>query len=98
MIEDRINPDNKFAVDIVMNSDLNDLRYLYKYGEHVGFNELKMAEFLNSLSQEEIDRLAKVYTEGYRIGFINTGKDISKKGTVDIRYSLGFERIIRKCR
>ena len=93
MIEDRINPDNKF--DIVMNSDLNDLRYLYKYGEHVGFNELKMAEFLNSLSQEEIDRLAKVYTEGYRIGFINTGKDISKKGTVDIRYSLGFERIIR---
>lgn len=95
MIEDRINPDNKFAVDIVMNSDLNDLRYLYKYGEHVGFNELKMAEFLNSLSQEEIDRLAKVYTEGYRIGFINTGKDISKKGTVDIRYSLSFERIIR---
>ena len=95
MIEDRINPDNKFAVDIVMNSDLNDLRYLYKYGEHVGFNELKMAEFLNSLSQEEIDRLAKVYTEGYRIGFINTGKDISKKGTVDIRYSLGFEKIIR---
>lgn len=95
MIEDRINPDNKFAVDIVMNSDLNDLRYLYKYGEHVGFNELKMAEFLNSLSQEEIDRLAKVYTEGYRIGFINTGKNISKKGTVDIRYSLGFERIIR---
>lgn len=95
MIEDRINPDNKFAVDIVMNSDLNDLRYLYKYGEHVGFNELKMAEFLNSLSQEEIDRLAKVYTEGYRIGFINTGKYISKKGTVDIRYSLGFERIIR---
>ena len=95
MIEDRINPDNKFAVDIVINSDLNDLRYLYKYGEHVGFNELKMAEFLNSLSQKEIDRLAKVYTEGYRIGFINTGKDISKKGTVDIRYSLGFERIIR---
>lgn len=95
MIEDRINPDNKFAVDIVMNSDLNDLRYLYKYGEHVGFNELKMAEFLNSLSQEEIDRLAKVYTEGYRIGFINIGKDISNKGTVDIRYSLGFERIIR---
>lgn len=95
MIEDRINPDNKFAVDIVMNSDLNDLRYLYKYGEHVGFNELKMAKFLNGLSQEEIDRLAKVYTEGYRIGFINTGKDISKKGTVDIRYSLGFERIIR---
>ena len=53
---------------------------------------------LEEKPEEEIDRLAKVYTEGYRIGFINTGKDISKKGTVDIRYSLGFERIIRKCR
>jgi hypothetical protein len=79
MIEDRINPDNKFAVDIVMNSDLNDLRYLYKYGEHVGFNELKMAKFLNSLSQEEIDRLAKVYTEGYRIDYDKQWKRIKNK-------------------
>ena len=33
--------------------------------------------------------------EGYRIGFINTGKDLSKKSVVNIRYSLGFERVIR---
>ena len=36
-----------------------------------------------------------VYTEGYRIGFINTGKDLSKKSTVNIRYTLGFERVVR---
>ncbi len=36
--------------------------------------------------------MADVYTEGYRIGFINTGKDLSKKSIVNIRYSLGFER------
>ncbi len=95
MVDDRINPDNIFAVDIVMNSDLEDIRYLYRYGEHIGPNETGMAKYLNSLGQEEIDRLAKVYTEGYRIGFINTGKDLSKKGTVDIRYNIGFERIIR---
>lgn len=78
-----------------MNSDLKDLRYLYQYGEHIGFNEIGMAKFLNSLSQDEIDRLATVYTEGYRMGFVNAGKDLSKKGTVDVRYNIGFERIVR---
>lgn len=95
MVEERIDPKKDFAVNIVMNSDLEDIRYLYKYGEHIGDNEIGMAKFLNSLSQEEIDRLAGVYTEGYRIGFINNGKDLSKKGTVDIRYFIGFERIVR---
>lgn len=94
-VDDRINPENTFAVDIVMNSNLEDLRYLYSYGEHIGDNETGMAEYLNSISQEQIDKLALVYTEGYRIGFINTGKDLSKKGTVDIRYFIGFERIVR---
>lgn len=40
--------------------------------------------------------MADVYTEGYRMGFVNTGKDLSKKGTVEIRYVLGFERVIRR--
>lgn len=95
MVDERVNPENDFAVKIVMDSDLTDMRYLYKYGEHIGENEIGMSKFLNSLSQEEIDKLATVYTEGYRIGFINGGKDLSKKGTVDIRYFIGFERIIR---
>ena len=39
--------------------------------------------------------MADVYTEGYRIGFINTGRDLSKKSVVNIRYTLGFERVVR---
>ena len=39
--------------------------------------------------------MADVYTEGYRIGFINTGKDLSKKSVVSIRYVLGFERVVK---
>lgn len=84
-----------FAVRIVMDSDLTDLRYLYRYGEFVSENELGAARFLNSLSQEEIDDMARTYTEGYRIGFIAGRKDMSKKKTVNIRYNLGFERMVR---
>lgn len=94
-IDEIINPENDFAVKIVMESDLEDLIYLYKYGESISENEIETAKFLNTLSQEKIDKIASVYTEGYRLGFINTGKDLSIKSAVDIRYYIGFERIIR---
>ena len=85
-----------FAVKRIMESDLTDLRYLYRFGEYVSENELKTAEYLNSLPQETIDKMADTYTEGFRGGFINTGKDLSKKSVVNIRYVLGFERVVRK--
>ena len=94
-IREAIDPEDNFAVQIIMNSDLTDLRYLYQFGEYVSENEWKTAEFLNSLSQKEIDEMARTYTEGYRIGFITGRKDISKKKTVNIRYQLGFERMVK---
>lgn len=94
-IHKSLDPQCDFAEKIIMTADLSDLRYLYQYGEFVSENELGVAEFLNSLSQEEVDSMAKTYTEGYRIGFITGRKDISKKKTVNIRYNLGFERMVR---
>lgn len=94
-IGEAVDPELSFATDIIMNADLTDLRYLYFYGEYVSANEKGVAEFLNTLSQKEIDDMASTYTEGYRIGFINGRKDITKKKTVNIRYNLGFERMVR---
>ena len=94
-IKEQIDPEDNFAVDLIMNSDLNDVRYLYYYGEYVSENEKRTAMHLNELPLETIQKMADVYTEGYRVGFVNTGKDLSKKATVNIRYTLGFERVIR---
>lgn len=94
-IAEGVDPELDFALRIIMDSDLEDLRYLYRYGEFVSENERGVAEFLNSLPQSEIDSMARTYTEGYRIGFINGRKDITKKKTVNIRYSLGFERMVK---
>lgn len=94
-ILENIDPAYSFAADIIMNSDLSDLAYLYSYGEFVSENELGVARFLNTLSQDEIDAMARTYTEGYRIGFINNKKPLEKKKTVNIRYCLGFERMVR---
>lgn len=87
-----IDPAESFAVDIVMNCDLDDLRYLYQFGEYISENELRTAKHLRELPEDTIRKMADVYTEGYREGFVNTGKDLSKKEVVEIRYVLGFER------
>lgn len=95
-VREKVCPENNFAAAILRTADFMDLRYLYAYGEYVGENELKMAEFMNSLPEETIHTMADTYTEGYRIGFEVTGKDLSKKAVVDVRYQLGFERMMRR--
>lgn len=89
-------PEDNFAVNIIKSADLSDVRYLYSYGEYIGENELEMARFMASLPQEKVNVMADTYTEGYRIGFEVTNKDLSKKKTVEIRYRLGFERMMRR--
>ena len=94
-VRELLDPELDFATKIIMESDLTDVRYLYRFGEYVTDNEIKTAEYLSSLSEEEIQKMADTFTEGYRIGFINGRKDITKKKTVNIRYNLGFERMVR---
>ena len=84
-----------FAISLIMDSDLTDLCYLYQYGEYISDNEIRTARFLNTFSEAEIERMAEIYTEGYREGFAINGMDISKKKLVNIRYSIGFERMMR---
>ena len=94
-VMEQIDPDDSFAADIIEHADLENDRYLYRFGEYITENELGTARHLRTLPEETIRKMADVYTEGYRIGFINTGKDLSKKSVVNIRYTLGFEKVIR---
>lgn len=94
-VRTQVDADCDFAAKIITESDLNDIRYLYQYGEFVSPEIERMAQYLNSLPEERIQMIADTYTEGYRIGFVKGNKDLSKKETVDIRYMLGFERIVK---
>ena len=80
-VREQLDPSLDFAVRIIMDSDLTDLRYLYRYGEYITENELRTAAFLNTLSQTEIEQMASTFTEGYRIGFELGNKDISIEGS-----------------
>ena len=90
-----MNPDYDYKLDVAMDSDLSNTAYLYRYGLYVGANETGISKFLNTFSDEEMQAMADTYTEGYRMGFVATQKDLSKKTTVDVRYPIGFERMVR---
>jgi len=94
--QEGLDPALDFAKKIIMENDLNDLSYLYQFGEYISEKELKVAEFLNRLPQTTIKKMADTFTDGYIRGFKVMGRDLSKKKSVAIRYPLGFERMIRE--
>lgn len=94
-VKEMICPENNLAVDIIMNSNFNDLRYLYRYGEYIGDNEIKTAEFMNKLDCEDVKAMAKTYVDGFVKGFETMRVDLAPKRAVNIRYSIGQERMIK---
>lgn len=94
-VREMYDPTFTFAYDVVMDSDLSDLRYLYQYGEYITENELKIASFLNELTEAEVKAMADTFTEGYVRGFVMMGADLTKKSIVGIRTCIGFERMMK---
>jgi len=95
-IYSQVCPEDNLYVDIIMNSDLTDLRYLYRYGVCISDSELRIADFLNKQPADKIALMAHTYVEGYRKGFEMAGKDLSKKKTAGLYYHVGFERMMRE--
>jgi len=95
-ILEQIDPRKDFVPRVLKFYSKEDLTYLYMYGEYIGKTEIDCAKYIATLSEEVICKMADVFTEGFRQGFLATGKDIRKKSTVNIRYTIGFERVIIK--
>ena len=87
--------ESSLALDIVLRADLSDPAYLYEYGEFISENEIKTAQYLNGLPEEKVLAMAKTFVDGFVRGYKTMRIDITKKNTVNIRYTLGFERVIR---
>lgn len=93
-IRELLDPSLNFAYDIIMTSDLSNIEYLYQYGEYIGENEIVTAKYLSSLSDQDIEDMASTYTEGFKEGFHLAGIDLTCKKYVNIRYNIGFERMV----
>lgn len=85
-----------FARSIIMESDLSSEAYLYRFGEYISADEVRMSSFLAGLPLSTVKKMADTYTDGFIRGFSVMGRDLSKKSTVVIRYPIGMERMIRE--
>lgn len=95
-IRDNIDSSYTFFTDIINSFDIEDERILYLYGENISKNELESFRYINSISQEKIDVIAKAFVDGYIRSFELAGIDLSKKETVQIRFPIGFDRIVKR--
>lgn len=73
-----------------------DQRCLYRYGCYISDNERGVFSYLESLDEETIAKMADTWTEGFRIGFEVTGKDLSFRKRAGLLYHVGFERVVRR--
>lgn len=96
LVDQMVVPGASATIRILKEADIDDLRYLYAYGQYVSENELQIASFLQRQPEETIAKMADTYTEGYRIGFEVAGKDLSKKKTAELIFPIGFERMMKR--
>ncbi len=95
-VREMVCPETDYYDRIIMDSDLSEPSYLYRFGCYITENEKKLSAFIATLSDEQVQSMADTLTEGYRIGFEVTRKDLSKKGTVIVEYPIGLERVTRQ--
>ena len=73
-----------------------DMRCLYRYGCYISDNERGVFSYLESAEEDTIEKMADTWTEGFRIGFEVTGKDLSIRSRAGLIYHVGFERVVRR--
>lgn len=88
-------PEFDYYTNLINEVDLTDLRYLYWFGVHVTDNEIKTAEFINSLPEADVKAMADTFTQGFLTGYAKLKVDIATKNSVSVYYTLGFERMFR---
>ncbi|WIF95807.1 aminopeptidase [Caminicella sporogenes] len=94
-IYETFSKDYTYYTDITCNSDLNDLRYLFKYGKYITENEIKTAKFLNDYSDDKLNVLAQMIVKAYIEGFKRDNKDITLRSNVRIVANAGQEKITK---
>ena len=81
--------------EIIMNTNLNDLRYLYRYGMFISEVNIKMGEFLNAYSENELNDIARYIVQCWIDGFTRSHKNYRIKKTANIVVPCGMERLGR---
>ncbi len=85
-----------YVKNIILKHDFKSNNDIYLYGTYVSETVLKTADFIASLTDDEIDRMAYTWYKGFKDGFIIQNKPYDKKSVIEFRYQMGFERVVKR--
>ena len=95
-MKERFDAGENFAREIILSYESGDRTNLYRYGEYITENELTVADFLDRLPKKKITEMAKNVVDGFLRGFKVMNVPLSAGETVQLRYAIGFERVMKE--
>lgn len=66
------------------------IRMMYACGEYVTDSEILMVRKLCAMPDDKLMAMAETFTDGFIKGFEVSGRDLSIKDTVELRFNIGF--------
>jgi len=94
-LRDAYDPDTDFVTRLVLEADLSNPVYLYRYGIHISDNELRLARFFNDYEPEKLEKLAAHMTRAFLLGFQRDNKDRGARDVVAVMFHAGQELLVR---
>lgn len=87
---------NNFMTNLVKSEDLDDIRYVYRYGIYISETELAFAKLVQGYSEEELQKLADQMVNGYLKGFQRHNKNMNGRLNSRIVTIVGLEKISKR--
>jgi len=88
-------PEQSYYRDIIMQSDLSDVRYLFRYGVYIDEHVLQMAKFMSSYPEAELKSLSQYIVQSYKDGFERGLRSYQIKKYAVLIIPAGMERLGR---
>ena len=84
---------NNFATKLQNNVDLNDIRYLFRYGIYISESEIKNAELMKDADNTFVYSLAKQMVDCYLKGFYLDNKVVTQRSVSRVIQIVGLEKV-----
>lgn len=91
----RFSPEYDYFYKIVHDADLDDLRYMYRYGAFLSKYDMEMAEFIRNYPPQELAAIARFVVKSWIDGFVRAKKDYKKKKYANLIIPMGMEALGR---
>ncbi|WP_392486087.1 aminopeptidase [Haloimpatiens sp. FM7315] len=94
--QERSSQNFTFYLNTILNEDLTDPKYLFRFGKYISSVEIETARFLAKYPKEKIEKLSKNTVSAYIRGFDVENKKRGNRNSVEILYRAGQEIIIKE--